>query len=50
MFQILKKLLCEDHILSFPEVNEDFVFFNDVSYSGLGCVRMQHGKVIAYDY
>lgn len=25
-----------------------FVIYNDTSYKGLGCVLMQHGKVITY--
>ena len=47
-FLTLKNLLCEAPILSLPEGNEDFVVYSDASYSGLGCVLMQRGKVIAY--
>ena len=47
-FQFLKKCLCEASILSLPEGNEDFVVYCDASLSGLGCVLMQRGKVIAY--
>ena len=27
---------------------DGFVIYSDASYNGLGCVLMQHGKVIAY--
>ncbi|GJU61173.1 uncharacterized protein Tco_1238939 [Tanacetum coccineum] len=47
-FQRLKDCLCKAPILSLPEGNEDFVVYSDASYSGLGCVLMQRGKVIAY--
>ncbi|GJY62441.1 uncharacterized protein Tco_0463098 [Tanacetum coccineum] len=48
VFQWLKDCLCEAPILSLLEGNEDFVVYSDASYSGLGCVLMQRGKVIAY--
>ncbi|GJU61172.1 putative nucleotidyltransferase, ribonuclease H, partial [Tanacetum coccineum] len=47
-FQRLKDCLCKAPILSLPEGNEDFMVYSDASYSGLGCVLMQKGKVIAY--
>ncbi|XP_012481051.1 uncharacterized protein LOC105795952 [Gossypium raimondii] len=31
-----------------PESGKEFVVYNDVSYVGLGCVRMQDGNVVAY--
>jgi hypothetical protein len=47
-FQILKECLCTAPILALPEGNEDFAVYCDASLSGLGCVLMQRGKVIAY--
>jgi hypothetical protein len=35
-------------MLALPEGNEDLVVYSDASGSGLGCVLMQRGKVIAY--
>ncbi|GJZ98383.1 putative reverse transcriptase domain-containing protein [Tanacetum coccineum] len=47
-FVALRKKLCEAPILMLPEGTEDMVVYNDASYSGLGCVLMQRGKVITY--
>ncbi|KAI3701798.1 hypothetical protein L6452_27149 [Arctium lappa] len=47
-FRTLQKKLCEAPILSLPEGLEDFVVYSDASKTGLGCVLMQRGKVIAY--
>ncbi|GKC42080.1 putative reverse transcriptase domain-containing protein [Tanacetum coccineum] len=47
-FVTLQKKLCEASILVLPEGTEDMVVYSDASYSGLGCVLMQRGKVIAY--
>ena len=35
-------------ILSLPSGNGEFVVFINASGTGLGCVLMQNGKVIAY--
>ena len=35
-------------VLTLPEVSNKFVVYRDASLVGLGCVLMQHGKVIAY--
>ena len=35
-------------MLTFPSGTEGFVVYSDASGKGLGCVLMQHGKVIAY--
>ena len=35
-------------VLTLPEGNEGFEVYNDVSYQGLGCVLMQHKRVVAY--
>ncbi|KAL8117783.1 hypothetical protein AgCh_015616 [Apium graveolens] len=34
--------------LAVPDDQGNFVIYSDASYKGLGCVLMQHGKVIAY--
>nr|GEZ15056.1 putative reverse transcriptase domain-containing protein [Tanacetum cinerariifolium] len=48
VFVTLRKRLCETPILVLSEGTEDMVVYSDASYSGLGCVLMQRGKVIAY--
>lgn len=35
-------------VLTLIEGQEGFVVYNDASGKGLGCVLMQHGKVVAY--
>ena len=35
-------------ILSLPTKDDNFVIYSDASRQGLGCVLMQHGKVITY--
>ena len=35
-------------MLTLPTSNGEFVVYSDASRKGLGCVLMQHGKVIAY--
>ncbi|WMV47080.1 hypothetical protein MTR67_040465 [Solanum verrucosum] len=47
-FQELKYRLTFAPVLTLPESTYCFVFYCDVSRVGLGCVLMQHGKVIAY--
>nr|GEZ19319.1 hypothetical protein [Tanacetum cinerariifolium] len=47
-FVALRRRLCETSILVLPEGIEDMVVYSDASYSGLRCVLMQRGKVIAY--
>ncbi|KAK9075289.1 hypothetical protein SSX86_003612 [Deinandra increscens subsp. villosa] len=47
-FQLLKQKLCSAPILSLPEGTDGFVVYCDASHQGLGCVLMQHTKVIAY--
>ena len=34
--------------MALPDEKGEFVIYSDASYKGLGCVLMQHGKVIAY--
>jgi len=47
-FQELKKRLTTALVLTLPSGTEGFVVYSDASGKGLGCVLMQHGKVIAY--
>ncbi|PKA64320.1 RNA-directed DNA polymerase like [Apostasia shenzhenica] len=47
-FQRLKNCLVSAPVLTLPEGSEGFQVFSDASLQGLGCVLMQHGKVIAY--
>ncbi|KAJ9551511.1 hypothetical protein OSB04_015556 [Centaurea solstitialis] len=47
-FTLLKEKLCCAPILALPDGTEGMVVFSDASHLGLGCVLMQHGKVIAY--
>ena len=35
-------------VLTIPSGSGGFVVYSDASKSGLGCVLMQHGKVVAY--
>ena len=47
-FQELKKRLTSALVLAIPLGLEVFMVYSDASKKGLGCVLMQHGKVIAY--
>ena len=47
-FQILKDRLTFAPVLTLPEGTKVFVVYCDVSLVGLGCVLMQHGKLVAY--
>ncbi|XP_074351383.1 uncharacterized protein LOC141690484 [Apium graveolens] len=47
-FQELKRRLITAPVLSLPDDQGNFVIYSDASYKGLGCVLMQHDKVIAY--
>ena len=35
-------------MLTIPESSAGYVIYNDASKKGLGCVLIQHGKVVAY--
>jgi hypothetical protein len=35
-------------VLTIPSSSSGFVIYSDASHKGLGCVLMQHGKVVAY--
>jgi hypothetical protein len=47
-FEQLKVLLTTALVLSQPDIEKPFGVYCDVSGSGLGCVLMQEGQVIAY--
>ncbi|KAA3470070.1 DNA/RNA polymerases superfamily protein [Gossypium australe] len=47
-FEKLKKILIEAPVLIQPEVGKEFIVCCDASHTGLGCVLMQEGKVVAY--
>ena len=47
-FQTLKEKLMSTPVLTLPEGNEGFEVYNDASRQGLGCVLMQHKRVVAY--
>ena len=47
-FQELKRRLISAPVLTIPSGSEGFVIHNDALGTRLGCVLMQHGKVIAY--
>jgi hypothetical protein len=44
----LKRKLKTTHVLILPDVHKTFSVYCDASYTGLGCVLMQEGKVVAY--
>ena len=47
-FQLLKHRLTSAPVLTLPEGTKGFVVYCDASRVGLGCVLIQHRKVIAY--
>jgi hypothetical protein len=47
-FEKLKKLLTTAPVLAQSDINKPFDVYCDASGSGLGCVLMQEGRVIAY--
>ena len=47
-FQELKNRLVTTPILTIPSGSRGFVVYSDAFHQGLGCVLMQHGKVVAY--
>ena len=48
IFHELKARLVSSHVLTVLDNRGDFVIYSDASLKGLGCVLMQHGKVITY--
>nr|KYP54727.1 Transposon Ty3-G Gag-Pol polyprotein [Cajanus cajan] len=47
-FEELKRRLTTSPVLVLPDSGEPFNVYCDASHQGLGCVLMQHGKVVAY--
>ena len=47
-FQLLKDLLTSAPVLTLPSGDEGYTEYCDASRVGLGCVLMQHRKVISY--
>ncbi|CAL9019118.1 unnamed protein product, partial [Prunus brigantina] len=47
-FQELKKRLTTAPVLALSDNSGNFVIYSDASLQGLGCVLMQHDRVIAY--
>jgi ribonuclease HI len=47
-FETLKQKLTTTPVLILPDVHKPFSVYCDASYTGLGCVLMQEGKVVAY--
>ncbi|VVA39498.1 PREDICTED: retrotransposon, partial [Prunus dulcis] len=47
-FDELKTRLTTAPVLALPDDSGNFVIYSDASQQGLGCVLMQHGRVIAY--
>ena len=47
-FQTLKEKLTSAPVLTLLEGNEGFEAYSDASRQGLGCVLMQHKRVVAY--
>nr|GFA67148.1 hypothetical protein [Tanacetum cinerariifolium] len=47
-FEELKQRLVSTPVLTLPSGSSEFQIYSDASKKGLGCILMQHGKVIAY--
>nr|GFC09154.1 putative reverse transcriptase domain-containing protein [Tanacetum cinerariifolium] len=47
-FEELKQRLVSAPVLTLPSGSGGFQIYSDASKKGLGCVLMQHGKIIAY--
>ena len=47
-FERLKKILVEVPVLTRPTPGREYAMYSDASRSGLRCVLMQDGKVVAY--
>ena len=44
----MKKKLVSAPMLTIPSGSRGFVVYSDASRQGLGCMLIQHGKVVAY--
>jgi hypothetical protein len=47
-FEALKKKLTTTPVLILPNVHKPFLVYSYASYTGMGCVLMQEGRVVAY--
>jgi hypothetical protein len=47
-FETLKEKLTTTSVLILPGVHKSFSIYCDASYTRLGCVLMQEGRVVAY--
>jgi hypothetical protein len=47
-FEALKEKLTTTPVLVLPDVHKLFLVYCDACYTGLGCVLMQEGRVVAY--
>ena len=47
-FQKLKERLTTAPVLALPVEGVEYEIYSNASYTGLGCILMQQGKVIAY--
>jgi hypothetical protein len=47
-FEALKEKLTTASVLILPHVHKPFLVYCDGSYTGLACVLMQEGRVVAY--
>lgn len=47
-FEKMKDKLTSALFFTLPESTDGFVVYCDISHVGLGCILMQHGKVIDY--
>jgi ribonuclease HI len=47
-FETLKKKLTTTPVLILPDVHKLFLVYFDASYTGIGCVLMQKGRVVAH--
>jgi ribonuclease HI len=47
-FEMLKKKMTTTPVLILLDVHKPFSVYCDASYTGLGCVLMQEGRVVAY--
>jgi hypothetical protein len=47
-FEMLKQKLTTTPVLVLPDVHKPFSVYYDASYTRLGCVLMQEGRVVAY--
>jgi hypothetical protein len=45
---VLKEKLTTVHVLVLPDVHKPFLVYCDACYTGLGCLLMQEGRVVAY--